>query len=137
MEQIEARPPRHRLVIRAACPTCGQMDVPLRNLHFWVDPNGLGSYSFVCSGCSEFIRTQADQGTMNVLLAASPPLGPDDVRGFRSDLERDDWLHRLQEFDTSLASSPVRSKRRIRTIARRMISAMGRDMGARHRMLSS
>jgi hypothetical protein len=105
MEQIEDRSPRHRLVIRAACPTCGQVDVPLRNLHLWVNRNGFGSYSFVCSGCSDFIRTQADEGTMSVLLAASPPLGTDDVRGFRRELEQDDWFLRLQQLDTSMAAA--------------------------------
>ena len=137
MEQIEERQPRHRLVIRATCPTCGRMEVPLRNLHFWVDPSGFGSYSFVCPGCTEFIRTQADQGTLNVLLAASPPLGADDVHGFRRDLERGDWLLRLQEFDASVESTSPNGKPRVRTTARRMLSAIARDMGSRHRMLSS
>lgn len=75
---------------------------------------------------------------MSVLLAASPPLGTDDVRGFRRELEQDDWFLRLQELDTSMAAATSgRGKRRIRTTAKRALAALGSDMGSRHRMLSS
>jgi hypothetical protein len=72
---------------------------------------------------------------MEVLLAASPPLGPTTSADSGGTLSETTGY--FDSFDTSVTSPPIKVKRRIRTTARNLIVALDRDWGARHRMLSA
>lgn len=82
------------------------MDVPVRNIHLWVDGDAMSSYSFVCAGCSELVRAPADLGTVGLLLATAPPLGQDDLHSFRTALEQDDWFRRVEPLSRPKRSAP-------------------------------
>jgi hypothetical protein len=132
MERIERTHPRDRLTMHSVCPACGTVDVPLRNLHLWVERGGLSSYSFVCPGCSGLVRAPADAGTVSLLLTTSPPIDHDDLTSFRRELDRDDWWHRFERHYGSAAGAPEPRARRLSRVLRALA-----ELGARHRMLSS
>jgi hypothetical protein len=129
MDQIERTSARERLAVTSTCPACGPVDVPVRNVHLWVEGDGLSTYSFICPGCRELVRARADLGTVGLLLAAAPPFGNDDVHRFRTALEQDDWFHRLERLARASGSRP-----RLTARLTRMVAALGSN---RHRLLSS
>jgi hypothetical protein len=133
MDQIEHSSARERLAVTSTCPGCGPVDVPVRNVHLWVDGDGLSTYSFICPGCREFVRAPADLGTVGLLLAAAPPLGRDDLHNFRLALEQDDWFHHIERLSRR-ATSDVPSQPGLKARLARMTTALG---SRRHRLLSS
>jgi hypothetical protein len=137
MGQIERTPPRDGVAIRSHCPACGQVDLPIRNVHLWLEHRGPSSYTFICPSCSGLVRKHADAGTVGLLLASSPPLGHEDLQDFKQELARGDWFHRFdQRFGRALG---VTRKNRKRGLPQRWFGAPRflKQVGQRHRLLSS
>lgn len=137
MGQIERTPPRDGLAIRTACPACGRVEFPIRNIHLWMEDDGRNTYSFICPRCSGLARTPADAGTVGLLLVTSPPLQHEDLHSFKRELERDDWFHRFER----RFGDKVRIHRGSRTHRPRQrwswVARILKGEGQRHRLLSS
>jgi hypothetical protein len=137
MGQIEQAPSRDGVAITSHCPACGQIDVPIRNIHLWMEQRGPSRYTFICPSCSGLVRRHADAGTVGLLLASSPPLEHEDLHDFKRELDRDDWFHRFdRRFGAALRAARHARKRGRR---QRWLSAprLLKQLGGRHRLLSS
>lgn len=137
MGQIERTPPRDGVAISSHCPACGQIEVPIRNVHLWTEHRGRSSYTFICPSCSGLVRKHADAGTVGLLLASSPPLENKDLEDLKQELDRGDWFHRFERrFGRPLGVTRNNRKRGLR---QRWLSALQfmKLVGQRHRLLSS
>jgi hypothetical protein len=137
MGQLEQTPSRDGLAIWSHCPACGRIELPIRNIHLWVEDHGQSSYTFICPSCDGLVRKHADAGTVGLLLASSPPLEREDLHDFKQELDRDDWFHRFERrFGSALRVTRITSNRRSE---HRWLRAMNflKQVGQRHRLLSS
>ncbi|MGH2736895.1 MAG: hypothetical protein ACRDKZ_15045 [Actinomycetota bacterium] len=138
MDQLDRTPARDRLAIDTRCPKCGRIDVPFRNIHLWIERDGLSTYSFICPGCCRLVRMPADLGTLGVLFAAAPPLGHEDLHLFRGQLERDDWFERLERRPGPAPESPCGgTTSRLQRAWSGAARALTRGLGQRHHLRAS
>jgi predicted RNA-binding Zn-ribbon protein involved in translation (DUF1610 family) len=101
-------------IVRATCPTCGDVEMPLTSLSLRVcADDGRGTYGFSCPTCGERVVKEAEGMVVGVLLASGvdlawwelpdeldephhgPALTHDDLLDFHLLLEQPDWFARL------------------------------------------
>ncbi len=100
--------------IRAQCPDCGDVQLPIHQL--WVrvyEAEGPGSYSFECPTCAQPVSREASARIVGLLVGAGAPhtawrwpaelaevhqgsaITPDDLLDFHVLLQDDDWFDAL------------------------------------------
>jgi Zn ribbon nucleic-acid-binding protein len=129
---------RERLTITSICPRCGRIEVPVRNIHLWINEAGENTFSYVCPHCCGFVRQSADRGTVSLLLAAAPPITHDDVHGFVKELNEEGWDRRFERLAArgEIPCGRATWRRPLRGLAR-IVGRAVRATSHRHRMLAS
>jgi hypothetical protein len=103
-------------IVRATCPACGDVELPLSALTLQVCVDDCSSvYAFACPACRARVSKGADDVVVDVLLASGvelavwsypaelsethegPPLTLDDVLDFHLLLEASDWFSTLAD----------------------------------------
>jgi hypothetical protein len=129
---------RERLTITSFCPRCGRVEVPVRNLHLWINEARESAFSYVCPRCCGFVRHSADGGTVGLLLSAAPPITEEDVHGFVEELDEDGWAGRLEELAvrSEVPCGRATWRRPLRSLAH-TVGRVAWGMSQRHRILAS
>lgn len=114
MVEREDMPQPEGVSIRATCPSCGDVDLVISQIHAQLCvTDNRGSYSFSCPGCSSAVSKSAEPGVVDLLVSAGvdltvwerpsdadevrehPVFTWDDVLAFHEALEQDDWFDKL------------------------------------------
>lgn len=101
-------------MIRASCPTCGDVELTTRDVRVLLCSTTYeSSYAFQCPSCRVAVAKPAEQRVVDVLLAsgitlsvwhlpaeldethAGPPISYDDLLEFHHLLQQDGWVERL------------------------------------------
>jgi len=101
-------------IIRASCPTCGDVDVtPSAMTVMLCSSNGEASYVFRCPSCTMVVSRSVDQRIVEILVSSGvkihfwrlpdtthdeftgPPVNYDDLLAFHHQLADPTWLERL------------------------------------------
>ena len=102
-------------LVRASCPTCGDVELPGTALHARrCETTGEGSYSFGCPECETVVIKPADSRLLDLLVASGidlttwslpselaedhvgEPISYDDILAFHDLLSTDDWFDQVE-----------------------------------------
>ncbi len=103
-------------IIRATCPTCGDVELTPRDLKVMVcSTNGEATYGFRCPGCKFLVSKKTDKQVVEVLVSSGvsmsfwrlpaelneshdgEPINYDDLIDFHYLINSDDWIIRLRD----------------------------------------
>ena len=114
MNYSRARRRNNTAIVRATCPSCGDVELSVDQVQVqFCVTTAVSTYSFLCPVCTVIVNKEASESVVESLTAAGarlvawtlpaeldePKVGPrinhDDLLEFHLGLERDDWRDEL------------------------------------------